>query len=120
VAKEKPESELKRLRTEQEKTRQDEVFGGLSPAERVAYDKKTKRINELVIELAAIAHARKSTQREKADQVRQWNREPETDTPQRDARQPYRSREQGSADCSKDSTKSRGQAKSKSEEKGSE
>jgi DNA-binding NarL/FixJ family response regulator len=39
VAKETPESELKRLRTEQNKTRQDEVFGGLSPAERATTQK---------------------------------------------------------------------------------
>ena len=47
MAKEKPESELKRLRTEQDMTRQDEVFGGLSAAEQAAYNGKSERIHEL-------------------------------------------------------------------------
>jgi len=42
-----PENELIRLRREQSKTRQDEVFGGLSPAERAVYDTKENRIHEL-------------------------------------------------------------------------
>jgi hypothetical protein len=41
------QSELARLQREQTKTRQDEVFGGLSPAERSAYDHKQDRIQEL-------------------------------------------------------------------------
>ncbi len=41
------QSELARLQKEQAKTRQDEVFGGLSPAERSAYDHKQDRIQEL-------------------------------------------------------------------------
>jgi hypothetical protein len=49
MAKENPESELTRLRKEQNKTQQDEVFGGLSPAERAEYNGKAKRINELEI-----------------------------------------------------------------------
>ena len=60
MPKEKPEFELKRLRAEQGKTRRDEVFGGLSPAERAAYNRTTKRIHELEIELAAIAGAKTS------------------------------------------------------------
>jgi len=47
VAKEQPESELKRLRNEQSKARQDEVFGGLSHAERAEYNGKAERIHEL-------------------------------------------------------------------------
>jgi hypothetical protein len=39
--------ELSRLRREQAKTRHDEVFGGLTPAERCAYDTKQERIFEL-------------------------------------------------------------------------
>jgi hypothetical protein len=66
VAKEKPESELTRLREEQKKAQQDEVFGGLSLAERAAYNEKTNRINALEIELAASALARKSSQSAKA------------------------------------------------------
>jgi hypothetical protein len=54
VPKEKLEFELKRLRAEKSKTRQDEVFGGLSPAERDAYTRNIKRIHELEIELAAM------------------------------------------------------------------
>ncbi len=42
-----PEDELIRLRKEQIKTRQDEVFGGLSSAEQVAYEIKEERIHEL-------------------------------------------------------------------------
>ena len=60
MPKEKPGCELKRLRAEQGKTRQDEIFGGLSPAERAAYNRKTNRINDLEIELAAIAGAKTS------------------------------------------------------------
>jgi hypothetical protein len=39
--------ELSRLRREQAKTRHDEVFGGLTPAERSIYDTKQERIFEL-------------------------------------------------------------------------
>ena len=39
--------ELSRLRLEQAKTRHDEVFGGLTPEERSAYDRKQLRIHEL-------------------------------------------------------------------------
>lgn len=42
-----PEDELIRLRREQSRTRQDEVFGGLSAAERAAYDAKENRIHQL-------------------------------------------------------------------------
>ncbi len=44
---EKPEFELIRLRKEQNKARHDEVFGGLSPAERSEYNGKAERIHEL-------------------------------------------------------------------------
>jgi hypothetical protein len=44
---ETPQFELARLRKEQNKARQDEVFGGLTPAERTEYDERKKRINEL-------------------------------------------------------------------------
>ena len=120
MAKEKPESELNRLRTEQRKTRQDEVFGGLSPAELAAYDGKTKRIDELETALAATADAKKTRQHASADQRREWNKESETDTPHGEARQPYRGRETSSADSSKDATKTWGKAKSKSDENDSE
>jgi hypothetical protein len=42
-----PEDELIRLRREQIKTRQDEVFGGLSSAEQSDYEAKENRIHEL-------------------------------------------------------------------------
>ena len=58
MAKEKPESELKRLRVEQKKAQQDEVFGGLSLSERKEYDRRTKRINQLEIEIQASAVAK--------------------------------------------------------------
>ena len=47
MGEEKPQSELIRLRKEQNKTRRDEVFGGLSPAELAEYDGKAARIHEL-------------------------------------------------------------------------
>ena len=47
MAKEQPKSELKRLREEQRKTRHDEVFGGLSPAEEAGYNRNAERIREL-------------------------------------------------------------------------
>jgi len=57
VATEQPESELKRLREEQRKTRQDEVFGALSPAEEAAYNGKARRVHELERELRASTFA---------------------------------------------------------------
>jgi hypothetical protein len=47
MAPEKREAELKRLRKEQSKARQDEVFGGWSRAERAEYIRKEERIHEL-------------------------------------------------------------------------
>jgi hypothetical protein len=44
---ESEQEELSRLRREQAETRHDEVFGGLTPAERSAYDIKQDRIREL-------------------------------------------------------------------------
>jgi hypothetical protein len=120
MAKEKPESELKRLRKEQNKTLQDEVFGGLSPAERSEYDRKTKRINELESERQASAVAERSSESAKAEQRLQWNKEPETDTPQGEAHQSYRSREKDSTDRSTDSIRQRGRVKIAPEEKGGE
>ena len=59
MAKEKSESELRRLRTEQGKTRRDEVFGGLLPAERAEYDKKAERIRILEGQIQKSAVAKK-------------------------------------------------------------
>jgi hypothetical protein len=47
MVEEKPQSELMRLRKEQNKTRRDEVFGGLSSAELAEYEGKAERIHEL-------------------------------------------------------------------------
>jgi hypothetical protein len=120
MAEEKPESELARLREEQSKTRQEEVFGGLSLAERAQYNAKAERIHVLERTIQAPAVAKKSSQSAKAKQRRQWREEAETDTPQAEAHQPYRSREKDSADFSKDSKRKRGKAKKQSVEKGSD
>jgi hypothetical protein len=66
MAREKHEFELKRLRTEQSKTRQDEVFGGLSPAELAEYNRKSERIHELESEIHASAVAEKKSRSAKA------------------------------------------------------
>lgn len=96
MAKETRASELKRLRKEQEKTRRDEVFGGLSPVERAEYDVKSDRINKLEIEISASAAADKGAKAANARQQLEWNKPAETDIPQAEARQPYRSREKDS------------------------
>jgi len=46
------ESELARLRKEQIKTRQDQIFGGLSSEEWSAYEHKENRIRELEFQLS--------------------------------------------------------------------
>jgi hypothetical protein len=52
-------SELTLLQKEQNKARQDEVFGGLSPAERAEYDGRAERIHELEGEIRASAGAKR-------------------------------------------------------------
>jgi hypothetical protein len=44
---EAPQLELEHLRQQQAQVRADEVFGGLSPTERTAYDRRRDRILEL-------------------------------------------------------------------------
>jgi hypothetical protein len=44
---ETPQNELVRLRKEQSETRQNEVYGGLSPTEMAEYDSKADRIHKL-------------------------------------------------------------------------
>jgi len=61
MAKEKPEFELNRLRTELRKTRQDEIFGDLSPAELSEYNRKAERIHELLGEVHMSAIAERSS-----------------------------------------------------------
>ncbi len=101
VAEENPMSELARLRKQQHKTRQNEVYGGLSQDERAEYDSTTKRIDELTKQLEAIA----SSDKAQAEQRREWNKESETDAPQSEARQPHRPREQDSTNAFTDSLK---------------
>jgi hypothetical protein len=60
MAEEKPQSELTRLRQEQNKARRDEVFGGLSAAEQAEYNGKADRIRELENYLQKSAFAKKS------------------------------------------------------------
>jgi hypothetical protein len=119
MPKEKPEFELNRLRTELRKTRQDEVFGGLSPSELAEYNRKSVRIHELVCKIHMSAISEKSSGDAKAEQNRQWNKDPETDTPQGEAHQPYRSREMDSKDSSTDLERAEGANKAP-EEKGGE
>ena len=97
---ESSQAELVRLQKEQTKTRQNEVFGGLSAAEQTEYDRKANRINELEIELNASAGPHSV----KAELKRQWSKTSETDTPQAAPHQPYRSREEGSIDANRESS----------------
>jgi hypothetical protein len=60
MAEENTQSELIRLRKEQNKARRDEVFGGLSPAELAEYNGKAERIHELENYFQASAFAKKS------------------------------------------------------------
>jgi hypothetical protein len=118
---ESSQTELARLLTEQETARRDEVFGGLSPAERAEYARKAKRINDLEIELRTSTVVKKSFPSVRAEQSRQWDRTSETDTPQAEAHQPYRSRETGSTDANTESSGSnRSKEKNEPEEKGDE
>lgn len=50
-----PQLELERLRQQQAKARANEVFGGLSLAERAAYDRRRDRIIELERDLSEIS-----------------------------------------------------------------
>jgi hypothetical protein len=96
---EEPQSEVTRLREAQTLARQHEVYGGFSPSERIEYDERAKRIKELDAQLEAIAVADTAG----AEQRRDWNKLSETDTPQGEARQPYRSREKDSTTAFADS-----------------
>ena|ERR1700722_5903456 len=119
MPKEEPDLELKRLHAELNKARRDEVFGGLSPAELAECSRKSERIRELESEIRVRAVAKQSSGNARAEQTRQWNKDPETDTPQSEAHLPYRSREKDSTDSSTDSRRER-EPKKAPEEKGSE
>ena len=96
-------AELARLRDQQFSARQNEVYGGLSKVEQADYDARAKRIYELTKQVEAIA----SSSRAQAEQRREWNKSSETDTPQIDARQSYRSRERDSTTAYVDSVKAK-------------
>jgi hypothetical protein len=102
LADEHPKSELARLHKQQYKTQRDQVYGGLSQAERAEYDRTTKRIDKLKKQLETIA----SSEEAQAEQGCEWNKKPETDTPQSEGRQPYRTREQDPPNAFNDSLKS--------------
>ena len=69
----KPHSELRLLRNEQKKARQDDVFGGLSPAERAEYNGKAERIHKLESEIQESTVAEKRLQFAKSEESNQWN-----------------------------------------------
>ena len=97
---ETPQVEIMRLLHEQIQSREDEIFGGLSFAERAEYNLKSARTNQLEILLQAEAAAQSSSAPDKSDKRRnsiEWTAKPEEDIPQEDARQPYRSRESGAS-----------------------
>lgn len=87
--------EVVRLLKEQHKARQDEVFGGLCPAERAEYNRKAKRISDLEIELGQDL-VRTVISDAAAQLSGGWRKTSETDTHQADARLPYRDREKDS------------------------
>jgi hypothetical protein len=93
MAEGKLQSELTRLRKEQNKARQDEVFGGFSDREQEEYDENVERIHELERERQGGAISNGRLQFATAEHRRQWNKDSQTDTPQSEAHQPYRSRE---------------------------
>ena len=102
------QSELTRLRKQQAKARQDEVFGGLSRAERAEYDARADRIHDVETELelhTGPAEPGASSDRLAAAQRREWVKKSATDTPQSEAHQPYRSRERDLANAFADPLK---------------
>jgi hypothetical protein len=98
---ETPQSELTRLRKAQVLAQEREIYGGFSPAERIEYDNRAKRINELDAQVRALAIADDAA----SERRRDWNKLSETDTPLSGARQPYRSREKDSTTAYTESLK---------------
>lgn len=86
------QSEIARLRAQQDNAKQDEIFSGLSSEERAAYDARAERIRELDVKLDEISIAEQAS----AAQRHEWNKLAETDSPQEGQRQPYRDRERDS------------------------
>jgi hypothetical protein len=120
MKRETPQTEIMRLLREQIQSREDEVFGGLSRAERADYNRKDARINHLEILLQAQATAQKSVGPDASDRRRKsikWAAKPEEDIPQENARQPYRSREsRSSGKTTKSSDDNRRKARNDSDE----
>jgi hypothetical protein len=109
VAEENPKSELARLRKQQRQAQQDEVYGGFSQSERVEYGRRAQRIHELGVQLQTLVFSEQAATKQR----REWNKKSETDTPQSEGRQPYRTREEDSPNAFTDSLK-KGRAKHKS------
>jgi hypothetical protein len=84
MERESPQAEVLRLLKELNKARDDEIFGGLSAAERADYNRKAARIGTIFHSRFAEADARQSDA---------WDQTSERDTPQSKARKPYRDRE---------------------------
>lgn len=70
MLKENPRFELVQLIKKQEKARNDEVFGGLSQAERGEYNERLKRIHALESEIRATVFAEKSLHAANVEQRR--------------------------------------------------
>jgi hypothetical protein len=85
LAEENPKAELAHLRKQQRN----------APEERAQYKRRAKRIRQI-----------ETRETGAATQRRGWNKQSETDTPQNEARQPYRSREQDPPNAFNDSLKS--------------
>lgn len=98
---ESPRAELARLQKEQRQARQDEVYGGFSESQRAEYEIRAMRIKELEAQRLTTSSAGEAA----AERRRKWNKEPETDTPQREGRQPYRNREKDSTNAFTESLK---------------
>ncbi|MGB7603056.1 MAG: hypothetical protein WBM24_22325 [Candidatus Sulfotelmatobacter sp.] len=98
---ETPRAEVLRLLKELRKTRQDEIFGGLSLSERADYDRKANRISELelLLETTSLSFFSEPDPNNSAA----WDKISETDTPQSLARQPYRDREKDAPDSQAES-----------------
>ena len=76
----KLQDELERLVGLQRAALRNETYGGFSPAERLEYDERRKRIVDLRTQIADKASV-ESNMTGAADQRREWNKSSETDTP---------------------------------------
>jgi hypothetical protein len=93
---ETPQVEVLRLLRELHKILQDEIFGGLSLAERADYDRKANRISELELLLETTSLSFFSEPN--SNNSGAWDKISETGTPRSLARRPYRDREKDSRD----------------------